>query len=62
MTQSALAIKCPSQQYHGVLLISSDMKENIETGASGCPRANKVECSLHLIKLALTYMALKETQ
>lgn len=62
MTQRALVIECESQQYHGVLLISSDMKESIETGASGCPHANKMECSLHLIKLALTYMELKETQ
>lgn len=52
--------KIVSQQSHGPLLSSSDMKENIETGPSRWPLVTKMECSLHLIKLAMIYEELKE--
>ena len=52
--------KIVSQQSFGLLLSSSDVNENIETGPSRWPLVTKMECSLHLIKLAMIYEELKE--
>jgi hypothetical protein len=51
--------KMVSQQSYGLLLSSSDMKENLETGPSGWPLVTKMECSLHLIKFSMIYEELK---
>jgi hypothetical protein len=53
--------KMVSQQNIGILMSSSDLKENMEMWPSGFPQVAKVECSFQLIKLGMIFKGSNET-